>query len=615
MAVRSQPSIPTVILGNRPERLRHVLVRLKGPLRYFSLIETQESHRICTYLESRDDTEELDRATLFRQHSDEFRKQYIQFMGELNKRNHSLAWWAMPFTSKQPTSSSLCYDMLSFLLMVTLLRQDSGNLLVISDSPDLAVQVKAWARGEGFQSIVSVKPKEAWKTRIKDFTPAALVRAWLSTLYLWLRARRYRPAQDRSHGYTVVVSPSHRTSFVTKNSYSDIYFGPLVDYLGSSGRKAMVFSLFDSQVQGKIASLKEVNSSLPIVPVEACIGATDLVACGLSAFRYFITGVPIKGPVQIVGIDTHIMVRRAVREACHSGNIFMALGMYRAARRMSQRVPVERCIYPYENRPWEKMLLLGVREHSPGTRMVGYQHAAISPSHLHFFLDQGESESIPLPDILLTSGQVTRDWLAAEGHYPAGLLKAGCALRQGRKTEGAAGQGRNGKISNLLVVLGNDLEEYVRALVLIEKAFDGRGDRQVMVRPHPAMTFPLEEALRVAPLPRQDFFIPSTGSLQEALESADVVLYASSTVGVEAAAAGIPTIYMELGKSLSTDPMARWGEFKWSADSPQALVNAIHQIETIPQDRLETLRHKAREYAKAYLSPVTDGSLEQFLHA
>jgi hypothetical protein len=603
-----------VVLCNRPGKIPIILKHLDGPIRCLNLIETQESRQIVTSLKSHANVEEIDRAELFRTHSDDFRAQYIEFMGSMNTKNHSLAWWSMPFTTKDPTASSLCYDIFSFFLIVTLLQEASSSLLVISDNVDLANQVKVWARGNGIGTIFSLRPRECWEKRIKHYTPTAIVRPFLATIRLWMQTRQFQPKEDQINAYTVIASPSHPTSFVAPDVYNDVYFGPLVDYLGSLRQRALIFAILDGQVRRKPTKLKHAHSPIPIVPVEAYLRLSDIISCALSALKRYIIGFQPDGTASIAGIDVTNLVQGATREACHSGNIFEGQRMYRSAKRMAQRVLVERCIYPYENRTWEKMLLHGIREVSRETRMVGYQHATITPSHLNFFLGQNEANVTPLPDAIITTGQVTRDWLQRDGNYPPQLLKVGCALRQVRNPNGIHGPQKKKPIRNILVALGNDLDEYIRALMFLEKSFDENETLQIIIRPHPAMPFTIEDAMRVAPLVRRDFFSLSKGPLEQALEEADVVMYASSTVGLEAVAAGIPAIYLELGKTMSTDPMSGWNEFKWSANNPDHLMDIIAQIEAIPPDKFEPLRLRAREYSTAYLSPTTNEGIKQFIN-
>ena len=124
---------------------------------------------------------------------------------------------------------------------------------------------------------------------------------------------------------------------------------------------------------------------------------------------------------------------------------------------------------------------------------------------------------------------------------------------------------------------------------------------------------PLQAALRGTPLEGKQFYTESSGPLEDALEWADVVLYVSSTVGLEAVSRGIPAIYLDLGTFLDTDPMFGWNEMKWSVQDPSELAATIESIGAIPADEFISRQKKGQEYAVAYLQPVTDETMRPFL--
>tara|TARA_B100000029_G_scaffold163429_1_gene159528 strand:- start:142 stop:501 length:360 start_codon:yes stop_codon:yes gene_type:complete len=107
----------------------------------------------------------------------------------------------------------------------------------------------------------------------------------------------------------------------------------------------------------------------------------------------------------------------------------------------------------------------------------------------------------------------------------------------------------------------------------------------------------------------------STGPLPDDLTWADAVLYASSTVSMEAIALGIPAIFLDLGAFLNTDPMYGWNEFKWEVSVPSQLADTIDEIESIPQDRFQNLQQRGLDYVYSYLKPVTPDNMRPFWDA
>lgn len=602
----------TVILCNQLGRLVPFLNRTIGPLRYLILAETRESRRICDYLGQRPGAKEIPKGQLLRERSEQFRQQYVEFISRLNSLNRCRQWWAMRFTNKNPLSTPLCRNTAYFLLIVELLRSGSQPLLVVTDSADLVAQTKALSKGEGLKVVNLVKVPRPWRRLLKLHTPAGIIRASLRTFLLWLLSRRHKPARNTGEPHLVIATLTHPRSFPLPHGYRDAYFGSLLEHVSASGAKALVLGSAVERPFRQLEKFNTMNYSLPVVPLEACLTFKNYLACTLLSLATSVRAAKPGGPMEINGVDVGCLVRRAVAEARHSGDLFLNLRVYYCANWLARNVWIERCIYPFENRSWEKMLLLGVGAASPRTRMVGYQHASLTMSHTNFMLGPEEAHFTPLPAAILTTGRRVTDWLETEGKFPPGIVKTACALRQSQPVHRSEKRTREGN-TRILVALATSMEEYVKTLSFLEQALGGVVGCQLRIRPHPE--FPLEPALAIAPLNGTDWFSQSTGPLADDLAWADVILYASSTVGLEAVSMGIPAVHLDLGGFLDTDPMSGWNELRWSAKEPWELAGIIESINELPQAEFRARQDKARKYVSTYLTPVADDALRAFLEA
>jgi hypothetical protein len=165
----------------------------------------------------------------------------------------------------------------------------------------------------------------------------------------------------------------------------------------------------------------------------------------------------------------------------------------------------------------------------------------------------------------------------------------------------------------VLVTLATSLREYARTLALLEQALPAGSPYRLRVRPHP--TLRLADALASAALPRTDFFEVDDRPLDASLDAADVVLYASSTVGLEAVGRGIPAVYLDLQDFLDTDPMPGWTELKWTVRRPEELVPTLRTIAGLSDADFSERQARGARYASRYLAPVDDGALAAFLEA
>lgn len=603
----------TLVIGNSVGRFRRFLDGAQGQVHWLGVGYGEASQRAAAYLRSRKEIQELESGELFRQRREKFRSRYIQFMADLNRQNGSLGWWGLPPSSKEPNAGNLYWDLAAFLLIVDVVRDGCRQLLVVADSAQLLAQVKAWAKAEGIDAIGSLEQPNRWRNWLKWYTPAPVAKAFLSTSGRWLLSRRYATRSTSREAHVVLVSLTYLSSF-DGGGYRDAYFGPLVDHLEKSQAKALVAAFVRGPFLPQLSKIKHLDRRVPVIPIEGLLTFFDLLrSLGYGLWR-FTTGIRIKGSLRIEGVDVGILVRRSFTEACRSASPFMYFWFYRAGIRIGQIALVNRLLYPYENRSWEKMLVLGVRRSCPQTRLVGYQHAAITPSHLHFFFGQEEADVTPLPDVVLTTGPFVREWLEKEGGYPTGVLAEGCALRKtapevtNAKSPSARGSGR------ILVALGHpQLEDYAKTLMILREASDMNSGWEVVIRPHPRNPQSAEQALRASAFAGASLPSLSTGALNEELERAGVVVYSSSTVGLEAASLGIPTICLDPGKALDMDPMWGWDAFKWRVVDLAGFREALGQIRGMSSEALEEGRSQAMVFGRSYLTQVTQAGIQRFL--
>ena len=605
-----------VILCSDLDSLQPRIPPLPEVVHFLILRETHESRKIRDRFNRRGKCSELPRATLFRERSPGFRSAYVSALSHLNVMCGSREWWAMPFTTKNPISTSLCRDTFVFLLVVELARKLEGTLVIVTESESLACQIKAWGREEGVLVSNAVRPSRTRLRWIAKIEPLAIL--LLVARALWFRVRvgcACERLQRREDGVLLLVTLVHPHSILPSGSFRDTYFGGMSEWLASQGLSVVVAG----SVQGQSMSLARVfqagSTTETRIPLEAMLTLNEILHVGWKAIQvWWRARASASVRLSIDGRAINELVRLAIREAHASGDVFRSLYMHDCIERLGARLKVDRLFYPYENRAWEKMVLLGIRSSSPSTRSVGYQHASITASHTNFMLTDKEAEVTPLPDVVVTMGAVTKDWLIREGGHPASLVKVGCALRQSNASDGMLRKRHEQRVMRVLVALATGLTEYVGMLTFLNEAIDPEEGREIRIRPHPTLF--LDKAVRLLPEGRTRFsYAMSKGPVAEDLAWADVVLYASSTIGLEAVGMGVPAVYIDLGDILDTDPMGGWTEFKWVAREPKDLGTVLSEIGMLSDVQYSFHQQQGQAYAGAYLLSVNEQTLRVFCEA
>ncbi len=554
---------------------------------------------------------EIQRSQLWRQYGASFRQAYIELIANLNGQHHSFAWWIMPFTTKNPLSTSLCHSTFYAVAIAKLATEDERPLVVLTENVELTDQLEHWGRQAGVRVMRAVRGTARMKRWLKYGVPVALVAAWLRTGTAWLLARRLRPA--RSTKPCVVVATTVPQSRIEPSGYREAYFAPLLEHLEQQGVNPMVFAVLLTRPIRSLRVLRRLSLRIPVVPVEACLNLSDLLRCQARSILQWLACSRARFQARLEGVDVSRLVQHAVVDSYRSSSFFKHLCIAAGAGRLVRHLAVDRWYYPFENRAMERALLLGVRGVSSKTRMVGCQNAALTPSHTNFVLGQAEVGVLPLPDAVFTTGDTVRQWMETEGHFPPGLLRVGCALRQHRPLQTAA-RVRPDRMRRVLVALASSVEEYVETILFLEEVRRGGASHQIRLRPHPE--FPIEEAQRVLPSVTWDAYDISQGPLAEDLAWADVVLYASSTVGFEAVSQGLPAIHLQLNQILNSDPLFGVDDcLKWTVQSPAQLASVLQAIELLSLEQFAQRQQQGRNLADQYFLPVTQERLQKLVEA
>ena len=390
---------------------------------------------------------------------------------------------------------------------------------------------------------------------------------------------------------------------------TDAFFGPLASRLAErSGEMPLHLALIQAPWREMLPRLESASTfrywplfhELTLADVGAAFAAT------LGAARR-IEG-ESRAAGRIEGIDAAPLLAEALAWDLGPGGYFLNQLVRHASRRFAARTQPQRLIYPFEMKSLEKMLLLGVREGAPQCRLTGYQHTSITPRHTTFLLTRAECAVTPLPDRVVTVGDVTREYLEACGHYPAGLFRTGGALRQAPR-EPLPPASLEGRPLRLLLALSSSRRELAEAVAMLRALQERRSDIEVGVRPHPE--FPL------ALLPANLREAVGTGMrnlsstpLADNLDWCDAVVYVSSTVALEALLAGRPVITLRLSDVIDPDPLLGDPPLRQHAASLAELEAACERVRSAAEP---AARAAAADYVRRYLRPFDAAALDAFL--
>ena len=264
-------------------------------------------------------------------------------------------------------------------------------------------------------------------------------------------------------------------------------------------------------------------------------------------------------------------------------------------------------IYPFENKPIEKLMLLGIKNKF---KTIGYQHSSITARHLSFQLLKDELNVNPLPDRIVTLGEVTRKWIIDKGNISPTKIDQGVALRTNllsiKKVDSL-------NINNikLLFVFSSSIDEVILCINFLKKVLP---KKNIVFRFRFHIHFPFSKLKSDQKnWVIQNVELISENALQEDLNWTNITLYISSSVALESLLVGIPIIWLDIDKLNSNPLLYHNVQNSWRVKSSKELIDIIYEIFYLSRKEKRQKAIKGKEFAESYMIPKKFLTTKTFL--
>ncbi|MDD5439161.1 MAG: hypothetical protein PHS37_03145 [Candidatus Omnitrophica bacterium] len=595
-----------IIVTNRLRFLEHALAGYRGALSYRILDEDTNAIAVRKFLQALPDSYEV----VSRDCMDEkeFTKKYSKLISGLNRENGSRYWWAMNFTNKNPLLTELCKNIFDAGTITGIMKARHDRTVVIVTSREIIQRfIVRCARKAGIAVTVNLSQSTSLRSLLSRIPGAGICYALVKS-YARMRwsKKAFKPVPGPAVDY-ILMTQFEQGSFTSDGLFSDVYFRGLGKFLKEE-KKTFITAGF---VAYSFLDIKKHARTMDgVYPLDYFASPGTLFKAFSESLCRYCGRHSIRGDRSMDGEDMSDFIRDEIDKAFDTGQIFFNLSVYHSARAMLSKIRTGHLRYPFENRSWEKMILSAARETSGDIRCVGYQHASLTPKHTNFILEEGEIAHMPFPREIISMGKITRDLMIGTFGFPRDMVKIGCALRQsGNAPAASAGRKMSGELL-LYTVLASSLDEYVRVLRFLDQA-SLPGEYTIRIRPHPAIDF--KKALEIYTPREASYTLERGGRLADSLAEADILIYASSTVSIEALALGKPVIHCEFGNFINSDPLFHFSDFKWECVAPKDLSGIINGIRSLGDTDFEERRKSGIRYARDYFYPVNRDNIRVFL--
>lgn len=288
------------------------------------------------------------------------------------------------------------------------------------------------------------------------------------------------------------------------------------------------------------------NKECEVKTAYQIIGITDILAL---YWEGLFSRARISVPIPYKGEDISCLLNYSLQDEYFSGGWRFPYLNRRLFRKLFNTCGVGHILYPYENHPWEKMMILERNSQSGNTRFTGFQASSISLKYLQFFPGAEEMKLNLSPDKILTMGEVMKDFMYKYGHYAKGQVEVGCALRVGKDFQREKLKENSAFSRKIAVAFSIDMRRYQGIINTLNAVFDG-SEFTVYLKVHPTVGDAFVEGLG----PCKNLLLSSGKPWEEIFDEIDLLLYDDNTVGAEALRKNLPVgCLMVSGQNYDTD--------------------------------------------------------------
>lgn len=552
----------------------------------------------------------LDTGDVLQNTAHRHRQDYIDFIGSLSVRNNSLYWWLTSVSEKNPFISTV-FHYFCYLKIIEQFLNSSSNLVIICDSYSFIDTVKSTF---GNRSDLNIRVVDSRIDRITS-TTLRLFSGFVKKGYFAIRfisrigiAKCFKIVKGHQNpgnnpNKMAIHSWTDARSFSSDGKYRDTYFGDMSVSIKEYRPDFYTISYVLPTIYYLKAVVNIARFDERIFLFEEFLSIGDVFRSLFSIIVKIPSNIDVPS---LNNIDLSTIIRQEIHfDRYESSRSETALLHYYAGRRIANRGDLKTLIYTFENHMWEKMLCSGIRQPDNKCQLIGYAHSVISPMYLFYSLAESERTIVPLPDVILVNGQLSKERLTNAGFDKGKIVVCG-AYRYGSMKHATDYHDKARDRKSILVITTSGFDETIELIDKVISAFRDTKGVTVIIKPHPTVT--AEKIIQNFPkIPPQFSF--SLEPVEKLLNTADLVIFTESAVSIEALARHIPVLHIK------SDLRIDMNIFEYI--KPIQSVAKPDEIERISLDLLidsGIFNDRYDDIVMAFFAPVENKIIQQLIH-
>tara|TARA_B100000989_G_scaffold298527_1_gene288275 strand:+ start:1799 stop:3478 length:1680 start_codon:yes stop_codon:yes gene_type:complete len=518
------------------------------------------------------------------------------YLSDLNVLNSNYLWWAFNFSSKSPLNTTVVTKIIDVLAVLDLERDGIFNPEDYKKFSNAQKKILFQYFSTGNEVMLFfLNFFISFFTRVLNFFKV-IIR--LIQVFIFFSFKKTYENQHKILLFTFIDG--------TNRKINDPYFGNLKNLIEKQNSNTSIGYLYYLYRPFYKMSKILKNEKAPHHYIFSYLKIQDYLWCFIQIIKiYFFKIKKIDFKYNSQSILLHKIIRENMIEEIPRG-IIENLLLFKAFRRLNSNRFLEKIIYPFENKPMEKFLSLGL---SNKIKKIGYQHTSITPSHLSFQFSKTEINKTPLPDKIVTVGKITKNWLIKRCNFPPKKIIQGVALRtfQNKPLVRDFFAADNAK---LLFVFSSSKDEIIKTIKLL-KEIPIKYNFKYKFRFHPNFPITVLDRLSQNWIKKKVHFI-SRNTLHEEFKWADIMVYISSSASIESLLCSLPVIRLDIDK-FNFDPFLNHKTpLKKEVKSSKDFIKSIFELSNLTKNKRKIMELDSKKFAESYMVPIKKFNFKMF---
>jgi hypothetical protein len=553
--------------------------------------------------------------------ANDIRREHIQWIDNLNiKYGKNLNWWFGPIPSRNIYSSNL-FQFSCYLELLERLWNSNGPKpsLVFVESIGLLRAIQTWALQKGIAvETVCALTKKYNSLRLLFLSFLRCGYFYCISLLRFISAYRTKhKCGDKSattQKLAIINTFLLDSSLSDEGFFQDFYFPFLHEYLADNDYQVFVHPVLHGFQFNYFSIYRRMRqSNAHFIIREDFLKLSDY----LSVLRYVVDAFRFNiSTSQFRGFDLSALLKEEQQRNGADSSSMLACLIHRFWLRLGQQgLKPEIIIDWYENQVIDKALITGARQAFPQAKIIGAQIFLHSLNCLNTMPIQSEVDYQMVPDILLETSEhqcsIARSFTKDIPCHPAASLRYAYIFHE---TMPPGQTALREPTSTIMVLLPYDMIESMEMLEMVKGGLDRiRRDVRLAIKCHPCY-FPQTLKRSFGERDWPDRFEFYQGSIRQALKSAAVVISANSSTMAEAAALGIPVIFLGRKTVLSQNMLVGLTtNLVTECFTEDELVEAINKYLEPTLEEIKRYLHEGEKIRKLLFSPVNEKTMQPFL--